>query len=49
MGDIWAMGGQPTTALAIVVIPLMSEVMMEEEMYQLMAGAAKVRSQVMLG
>ncbi len=44
LGDVWAMGGQPTSALAVAVVPLMAEALVEEELTLLMAGALKVRA-----
>lgn len=42
MGDVWAMGGEPVAALALVTLPLASEGVMEEDLVQVLAGAAKV-------
>lgn len=42
MSDIYAMGGVPTAALALVTVPLMADAMMEDELFQLMSGACEV-------
>jgi selenide,water dikinase len=42
LGDCYAMGGQPSNALAMAVVPLAVEGKMEEELYQMMAGASQV-------
>ena len=42
LGDCYAMGGQPCTALALAVVPFGPEAKMEEELYQMMAGATQV-------
>ena len=42
LNDLYAMGAQPASALALVTIPLMAEPMMEEELYQLLSGAVDV-------
>jgi len=39
INDIYAMGGAPRTALAWVTIPYAEEALMEDDLYQLMAGA----------
>lgn len=39
LGDIYAMGGQPHSALAIATLPYSSEPLMEDQLFQLMAGA----------
>ncbi len=42
LNDIIAMGGKGTAALAMATVPLMSEVLMEEDLYQLLRGAVDV-------
>lgn len=42
LNDIYAVGGTPRIALAIATIPYMAERMMEEDLYQTMAGALSV-------
>jgi len=42
LNDVLAMGGRGIAALAMATVPLMSETMMEEELYQLLAGAVEV-------
>ena len=42
LNDLYAMGAQPASALALATIPLMAEPMMEEELYQLLSGAVDV-------
>ncbi len=42
LNDIFAMGAQPTAGLAFVTIPLMAQVMMEEDLFQLLSGVTAV-------
>ncbi|MFW6092544.1 MAG: selenide, water dikinase SelD [Pseudomonadota bacterium] len=42
LNDVLAMGGRGVAALAFATVPLMSEAMMSEELYQLLAGAVEV-------
>ena len=42
LNDILAMGAKPLSALALVTVPLMAESMMEEDLYQMLAGVCAV-------
>lgn len=42
LNDILAMGGVPTTALALATVPPMGEALMEDELWQLLLGAVEV-------
>ncbi len=42
LGDLWAMGATPQSAMAIVTLAYASEAKMEEDLVQLLAGACEV-------
>lgn len=42
LNDLFAMGAQPTFALALATVPVMADAMMEEDLFQMMAGALAV-------
>ena len=42
LNDLYAMGSDPKIALAMVTVPLMSQTLMEDELYQAMSGALSV-------
>lgn len=42
LNDIFAMAAKPTSALTFVTLPLMSEALMEEELFQLLSGVVAV-------
>jgi selenide,water dikinase len=42
LGDVWAMGARPHSALALAVVPAAAERLMEEDLYQMLAGARRV-------
>ncbi len=42
LSDVFAMGGSPTAALALVTVPLMGDELMEDELFQVMSGACDV-------
>ncbi len=42
LNDVYAMGAEPTSAMALATVPLMSAPMMEDELHQLLAGAVAV-------
>ncbi len=42
LGDVWAMGARPHSALALAVVPAAAERLMEEDLFQLLAGARRV-------
>jgi selenide,water dikinase len=39
LGDVWAMGARPHSALALAIVPAAAERLMEEDLYQMLAGA----------
>ena len=45
LNDLYAMGSTPAFALALATVPLMAEPMMEEDLFQMMAGAVAVLGQ----
>lgn len=45
LNDLYAMNSEPKTALALVTVPLMSDELMEEDLFQVMAGALSVFSE----
>lgn len=45
LGDIWAMGAEPLSALALAVVPAAAERLMEEDLFQLLAGARRALDQ----
>jgi selenide, water dikinase len=42
LGDVWAMGAKPHSALALAVVPAAAERLMEEDLFQMLAGARRV-------
>jgi selenide,water dikinase len=44
LSDLYAMGAQPHSALAMATVPFAEEGVMEEQLYQLMAGAVRTLS-----
>jgi selenide,water dikinase len=42
LGDVWAMGATPHSALATAIVPAAAERLMEEDLFQMMAGARRV-------
>ena len=45
LNDLFAMAATPAFALALVTVPVMADAMMEEDLFQLMAGALAVFSE----
>jgi selenide,water dikinase len=42
LGDIWAMGAKPHSALALAVVPAAAERLMEEDLFQMLSGARRI-------
>ena len=42
LGDVWAMGAKPHSALALAVVPAAAERLMEEDLFQMLSGARSV-------
>ncbi len=42
LGDVWAMGAKAHSALALAVVPAAAERLMEEDLFQMLAGARHV-------
>ena len=42
LNDLYAMGSEPKIALALATVPLMSQTLMEDELFQAMSGALSV-------
>lgn len=42
LNDLFAMGARPTFALALATVPAMADALMEEDLFQVMAGALSV-------
>jgi selenide,water dikinase len=42
LGDVWAMRARPHSALALAVVPAAAERLMEEDLFQMLAGARRV-------
>ncbi len=45
LNDVYAMGGQPRTAMAWVAVPHAEETLMEDDLYQIMSGAVRALEQ----
>ena len=45
LGDVWAMGAQAHSALALAIVPAAAERLVEEDLFQLLAGARRVLDQ----
>ena len=46
LGDCWGMGAEPVSALAIAQVPYGMESVVEEDLFQMMAGATAALRQV---
>lgn len=42
LGDVWAMGARPHSALALATVPAAAERLMEEDLFQMLSGARTV-------
>ena len=42
LGDVWAMGATPHSALALAVVPAAAERLMEEDLFQMLSGARRI-------
>lgn len=42
LGDVWAMGARPHSALALAIVPTAAERLMEEDLFQMLAGARTI-------
>lgn len=42
LGDVWAMGAKPHSALALAVVPAAAERLMEEDLFQMLSGARRI-------
>src|SRR5579883_597332 len=45
LGDVWAMGAKPHSALALAIVPAAAERLMEEDLFQMLSGARRVLDQ----
>ncbi|MDP1752808.1 MAG: selenide, water dikinase SelD, partial [Reyranella sp.] len=45
LGDVWAMGAKPHSALALAVVPAAAERLVEEDLFQMLSGARRVLDQ----
>ncbi|MDP2372580.1 selenide, water dikinase SelD [Reyranella sp.] len=45
LGDVWAMGARPHSALALAVVPAAAERLMEEDLFQMLSGARRILDQ----
>ncbi|MGQ0581782.1 MAG: selenide, water dikinase SelD [Reyranella sp.] len=45
LGDVWAMGAKPHSALALAVVPAAAERLMEEDLFQMLSGARRILDQ----
>jgi selenide,water dikinase len=45
LGDVWAMGAKPHSALALAIVPAAAERLVEEDLFQMLSGARVVLDQ----